>query len=491
MTYRDLDEFSDAVGRGMTAHGVARGDRVAIWLPNRPEWIGILLACAKRGVVVVPVNTWFRTRELDFVLQKSGSRMIFTQERFLGQDFGAMLTGSDRGALTVVCIEGRIDSAIDVAELLIEDADEVVQEVDPGAEFLMSFTSGTTSFPKGAMVSQAGLATNAWAFTRRLEVEAQTSIYCPVPFFHLAGLNFGVLSAFAVVGTVVANGRFTGPDAWQAIEEFGCTHTGGYEAIYHSLLDASPDGAVRTLRTVWWGGGPPALFERVERSFGATVMNAYGLTEASGNVTATPLDWSLQKRATSEGTGVNGATIEIVDPDGQLLGPDEVGEICVRSPTLMLGYYSDEEATARALRPDGRLWTGDSGFLDTGGSLHFRGRSKDMIKVGGENVAPSDLEAVLLEEFSEVVEAAVLGIPDERYGEVPIAFVRLRAELTIETMQTHLRGIIASFKIPRRLVVVDEFPRSSTGKIMKAELRRSLDDDQERPVSLAVGDHDG
>ncbi|GAA1862491.1 AMP-binding protein [Pseudonocardia ailaonensis] len=482
MTYTELAAASTTIARGLRALGVERGDRVAVWLPNSPQWIAILLGCARLEAVAVPINTWYRSRELGHVLARSGARVLFTQERFLRQDYGQMLSEVAEASTNplgrldhIVCLSGHIDRAMPFGELTALSGPLPADQPDPDAAFLMSFTSGTTSSPKGALLTQRGITTNAVAFAERLEVGPGAAVYCAVPFFHVAGLAFATLCAMSVGGTLVANGRFTGSAAWKAIAEHGCAHTGGFEAIYHALLDAQPPVPVRTLRSAWWGGGPPALFTRVEQALGARLMNLYGLTEASGNVTSTPLSWTAEQRAGSEGVGLNGASVRIVDNNHRSVPTGVTGEICVSSATIMLGYHDDPDATRQALLPVGHLMTGDLGHLDPDGNLHFSGRRKDMIKVGGENVSPQEIEAAL-GEFPEIIEVAVIGIPDTKYGEVPVAFARTIDGVTADEVLDRLRGTIASFKMPRRLTIVDEFPRSSTGKIQKTRLRSSPPD---------------
>lgn len=477
MTYRELDELSDRVVDVLRHLDVGVGDRVAIWLPNRPEWIAILLGCAKLGALAVPVNTWYKERELRFVLAKSEAKVVFTQQRFLGQNFAEMIgvatADPSIGHPHVISIDGEIPGASLLRDLIpaVPAGDGERIRIEPDAPFLMSFTSGTTSFPKGALLTQRGIASNSVAFAERFEVGEGTSLYCTVPFFHVAGLAFTTLCAFVHGGTLVASGRFTGPAAWEAIYEHGCTHTGGFEAIFHALMDAQPaDAALSPLTAAWWGGGPPAFFDRVETGLGLKLMNLYGLTEASGNVTSTPLNWTAKERAASQGIGLDGAEVTIVDGGGLSVGAGVIGEICVVSRGLMLGYFGDPEATARALPPDGSLRTGDLGYLDEAGNLHFVGRTKDMIKVGGENVSASEVEAAL-SEFPGVVEVAVVGVPHAKYGEVPVAYLRAKGALDPTEILSRLRESIASFKVPDRLVVVADFPRSSTGKIVKAQLR--------------------
>lgn len=483
LTYSELAAAIEHLARSLRANGLKKGDRVAVLLPNCPEWLSIALACARAELVLVPVNTWYKLRELEFVLTQSGARALITQSGFLAQNYAEMLStirdmtggAGETGIASIdllISMDDQLPGAISLSALDEQGRDlPALEEPSTDVPYVISYTSGTTSFPKGALLTQDGLATNARAFAVRLGVEEGASTYCAVPFFHVAGFSFAALAALSHRGTVVANARFTGAEAWSAIEQFACRHVGGFEAIFHTLIESRPDNAGASLKSAWWGGGPPAFFAEVEDSLGARLMNLYGLTEASGNVTSTPLEWNVADRCESEGIGLAGATVDIVDDAGHPLEARAVGEIRVHSETVMLGYHNDEDATAKAIDSKGRLLTGDLGMLDERGRLHYVGRSKDMIKVGGENVSPSEIEAVI-SEMVEVSEVAVVGMPDPRYGEVPVAFVRFLSEPVPQTeLIARLRTQIASFKMPHRVIEISEFPRTSTGKVLKTRLR--------------------
>lgn len=492
LTYSELDERASAVAHGLLQRGLDPGDHVGVWLPNGADWLVAVFGAARAGMVVVPINTWFKSSEFTYVLGHSDVRALFVRERFLGQDYAAMVAaaigpqaGAERGRVAseafpdlrlLVSTEGDVEGATPLAELtarVAQTASELGSSGSPRPESaaFMGYTSGTTAFPKGALVSHRGLVRDAAHFAARLEVGEGSRYFCPVPFFHIAGFGFVVLAALTRQATIVTTSRFNAERAWEEIVRHSCAHTGGFEVIFQDLLVHRPL-ADSPLTSAWWAGGPPALFREVEQTLGVRLMNAYGLTEASGNATATPLDWPLEDRISLNGVPHDGVHVQVVDPLTREPLPDgSVGEIRVSGWGTMLGYYKNAEATARALDEDGWLHTGDLGLIGDRGALVYLGRNRDMIKVGGENVAPSEIEAVMAS-LPAISEVAVIGVPDERYGEVPIAFARpgQGERMTEQEVISLLREQIASFKVPRRLIWVEDFPRTSTGKVRKTEL---------------------
>lgn len=500
-TFRQLRAASLQLAVELRNVGIKSGDHVAVWLTNGIEFVEAVYAAAYLGAVLVPINTWYQAPELEYVLRQSNSRALLAQRGLKSDEFVAILkqvlpqedwtsasfnsvSSPSFPALRAVRVSGGARSKN------VANTHEAAHHTVPSATYLedevpayILYTSGTTGSPKGAVLTDRATVKSAELFGSRLGIGPDDRYYCPVPFFHAGGLIFVILAAHLKRGRVVSNARFVAGEALEEALSNQCTLIGGFDITYSRLVDALGHRQPPPFRAGWWATGLPTLFNKVEARLGVTLMNLYGLTEATGNVTSTPLSWTVERRANSQGIPLPGRKVLILQEDGSEAPPNTVGEICVEGWGIMQGYYDKPNDTARSIDPSGRLRTDDAGYLDRDGDLHFRdgdlhfvGRIRDALKVGGENVSPAEIEEVLLQ-YPGVAEVAVVGVPDNEYGEVPVAAVRRGAQdFASADLARFARERLARFKIPRHLVFVDDFPRSSTGKIQKSlvaeEMRR-------------------
>jgi fatty-acyl-CoA synthase len=479
ITFADLRSRASALAAGLMARGIRPGDHVACWFPNSIEFAECFYAAAYLRVVLVPLNTWYGPRDFDYALRQSDSRALLAVHSFNDRSYAdrvrAALDENDYPGLDLVVIAGGpMEGALDYEDVVADGAGAAGDLPMPAPEdaALMLYTSGTTAFPKGVMNHHDPLTGNAILLGDRMGIPYGSRYYCPAPFFHAGGAVFCLLAGHAYVSTVVANGRFTPEAAVDQMRAHRCNVVGGFDTMYVRMLDVFTPQDAGHLQVGWWATGPAALFRRVEQRLGLRLVNLYGLTEASGNVTSTPPDWPLERRSACHGVPLPGRTVSIVDAEsGRELGRNEIGEIRVAGWGIMSGYYERPEETGRAIDAEGRLCTGDSGYVDDAGDLRFVGRGRDKLKVGGENVAPAEIESTLYE-HPAVEEVAVVGAADDAYGEVPVAFVKLvpGKEVGEDELRAFSKGQIASFKVPRAVVFVEDFPRSSTGKIRKDDL---------------------
>ncbi len=495
-TWADLLRAARRRAGAMLALGLARGDRVAILMPNSEEWVATFLAAAAIGAVTVPVNTRFRAAEIADALGRARCRAVFAADRFRSQDFAGMLHEAepalDRalpGASlpdlrrAVVLGEDVPAGATPHAEFLAlsvpdEALDAAIAAVSPEDPLLIQFTSGTTARPKGAVLTHHSMLRNAACAAARLGVVPEDRYLNCRPFFHVAGSTLTLLVCLSSGACLVTPPAFSAPDAARLLAEEGCTLTSGNDTIFQMLMsEPTLDRARLRLRGGWAAAGPVTMRRIMAELGAAAVCNAYGLSEASPNVglsdaaADTPED-----RAEGWLRTHAGLEVRIADPDtGEPRPPGEPGEIRVRGWSLMRGYDADPENTAKAITPDGWLRTGDLGVTDARGRFRMVGRLKDVFRVGGENVAPAEVEEAL-QGHPDVAVAQVVGVPDARLGEVPAAFVQPRAGASPDpaAVLEWLRPRVAGFRLPRHLWVVEGFEAvgmTSSGKVQKTRLR--------------------
>lgn len=482
LTYADLAARVREAARAFIAAGIRHGDRIGIWAPNSHRWIVTALGALAAGAVVVPVNTRYKGEEARWMLGRAQVRLLFTEDGFLGNGYLAMLGDGLCPAVTYDA-EPRpgatpwedflaAGSAVTDAEA---DARAAAVRPDDVADIL--FTSGTTGRSKGAMCThQQDVRTNrAWADRTGLRHGDRYLIVNPL--FHSFGYKAGVIASLIRAATMVLQPVFEPRETMRIIEAERITVLPGAPTIYIELLD-HPERAKRdlsSLRLAVTGASvvPVALVRRMRAELFPEVVTAYGLTESCGTVTACSVDDDDETVATTSGRPIEGVEVRVAGPYGAPLPPGEDGEILVRGHNVMLGYLADEAATAEVIR-DGWLVTGDRGKLDERGNLTITGRSKDMYVTGGFNVYPAEIEQVLAA-HEAVAEAAVVGVPDRRLGEVGRAYVVLRPgqDVTPDKLIAHCRERLANFKVPREVVLLDALPRNATGKVDKRALTPS------------------
>jgi acyl-CoA synthetase (AMP-forming)/AMP-acid ligase II len=470
------------------ASGIGPGDRVAIWSANGAEWVVALFGVLSAGAVLVPVNTRFKGSEAADILARSGARLLVTMTDFLGTDYVAMLEGTGLAipALeTIVVTQGNAAAPAVawtdfVGRATPQAHDEVRRRLDslgPEDPSDILFTSGTTGAPKGVVMTHGRTLTVAidWVTMTGL---AAGDVYLQVnPYFHMFGLKAGILASVAAGATMLPEPVFDVDRVLARVEAEQVTFLPGAPTIYQAILD-HPDRArydLSSLRVAVTGAAdiPVELIRRVaaELPF-STIITGYGLTEA-GTATATRPEDDPETVATTVGRPRPGFELRIVDADGQDATAGASGEIVLRGGSVMSHYLDDAVATAQALSADGWLKTGDLGTVDEAGCLHIVGRAKDMFIVGGFNAYPAEIENTLLR-HGDITQAAVIGIPDVRMGEVGMAYVVLRpgAATTEADVIAWARDQMANFKVPRAVRVVDALPVNATGKVMKDVLRQ-------------------
>jgi fatty-acyl-CoA synthase len=451
-SYGDLLEQAKAAAGGMQALGLKHGDRVGILMGNDEKWLALFYGAALIGAVTVPVNTRFKAAEIDFCLQQAQCKALFYVERFLNIDFGAMVrqTGFSR--------------AYDVSAELPRGAFTPVA-VKPKDLLLIQFTSGTTAYPKGAMLTHDSMLRDAWAAGTRIGIRAEDRYFNCRPFFHVAGSTLSALMALVYGATLVTLPTFEAGAALELMERERCTLTSGNDTIFQMLMGhADFAGRKLALRGGWAAAGPQTMRRIIDVLGAKAICAAYGLSEASPNVVMS--DWSDAEELRVAGLARPHEGVEVRIADR---------EIQVRGWNVMKRYYNDPEATAKAFTEDGWLRTGDLGELTADGRLRMIGRLKDVFRVGGENVAPAEVEEALLA-HPAVETAQVVGVPDERLGEVPAAYVTLKAHSSTkeEELIQWCRSRCANFRVPRYLRIVDDFEAigmTASGKVQKARLR--------------------
>jgi len=485
----DLRRRVDALAKGLIASGIEPGDRVAIWAPNCWEWVVALLGLQSAGAVLVPLNTRYKGLEAADILRRSRARMLFTVEGFLGNDYVSMLDAAGRpeSLERIVLLRdtgSRPNGASFLDELLAEgtiidddELDERVAGIGGSDVSDMLFTSGTTGAPKGVVQTHAATLRAFLDWSTLVGLSSDDRYLIINPFFHSFGYKAGILACLMTGATMVPLPVFDVDAAVDAIESERISMIPGPPTLYQTLLHHPRFDRTRvdTLRLAVTGAAvvPVELVVAMQAELGfETVLTAYGLTEASGVVTVCRSDDSPETIAATSGRAIPGVEVIVVDDDGDRLGVGEPGEVLVRGYNVMREYFEDPAQTAEAIDADGWLHTGDVGTLDADGYLKITDRTKDMFIVGGFNAYPAEIESLLLA-HPGIAQVAVVGVPDERQGEVGVAFAVpvLGAVLDPTEVIGWAREHMANYKVPRRVEVVDALPLNASGKVLKFELR--------------------
>ena len=494
-TFAEVDAQVDALAKGLMSLGIDPGDKVALWMVNRPEWIDAMFAVMKIGAVLVPVNTRFRTEDMAYVLAQSDAAAVLLADRSGPVDYLGMMRevspalGARPDARfpclrhVVVHSASAPDDAVAWDALLDRGASvsperlrERAARVDPDDIAFMFYTSGTTGFPKGAL-HRHRMVRNAWDHGDRMGITPADAILMYLPLFHAFGFIEGPLMSMVRGARQVLTETFVGDECLDLIAGERATIIHGFDTHFKELLDAQDRRPrdVASVRTGICGTGMSSsipIARRARRTFG-NLMTGFGMSEVGIGVTFSFLDSTEEQCVEANGYPGSGYEVRVVDPDTGKDQPVSVpGEILVRGYIVTPGYYERPEETARAIDADGWFHTGDMGLMRPDGHMRFLGRYKDMLKIGGENVDPMEVEAFLTT-HPAVQAASVVGLPDERLSEVAVAFVQLAAGATLseEEVIAHCRGRVASFKIPRHVCFVEEFPMTSSGKVQKVKLR--------------------
>ncbi|XVQ11304.1 AMP-binding protein [Spirillospora sp. CA-255316] len=484
-TYEQLAAEVDSIALGLLELGVAKGDRVGIWAPNCAEWVFVQYATARIGAILVNINPAYRVHELEFVLNQAGVRTLVAAPAFKTSDYAAMIeeVRPRCEALRDVVLIGRESwQALHDAGWVgdparLAEAGAGLSADDP---INIQYTSGTTGFPKGATLSHHNILNNGFFVGELCGYDAEDRICVPVPFYHCFGMVMGNLAATSHGACVVIPAPSFDPAATlAAVAAERCTSLYGVPTMFIAELndDSFGDHDLSSLRTGIMAGSPcpvEVMKQVIERMGMAEVAICYGMTETSPVSTQTRADDSLDRRVSTVGTVHPHLEIKVVDPEtGATVPRGTPGELCTRGYSVMLGYWEEPERTAEAIDAARWMHTGDLAVMDAEGYVNITGRIKDMVIRGGENVYPREVEEFLYT-HPDIVDAQVIGVPDAKYGEELMAWVRLRpgAEpLTAPVLREFCSGRLAHYKIPRYVHLVDEFPMTVTGKVRKVQMR--------------------
>jgi len=500
-TWRQFADQVDRLATGLLAHGIARGDRVGIWSPNRAEWLVTQFATARIGAILVNINPAYRQAELEYALNKAGVKMLITAANFKSSDYLRMLLalapelaqcapGQLRAArlkhLRFVVRMGteRTDGMLSYNDLLKiasqADLDAISRQLDAHDPINIQFTSGTTGNPKGATLTHHNVVNNGRFVAMAMKLGASDRLCIPVPLYHCFGMVLSVLACVSVGACMIFPGEAFDPLAtMRAVSEERCTALHGVPTMFIAQLDHPDFGKFdfSTLRTGIMAGAPCPIevMKRVVTDMHmAEVTIAYGMTETSPVSFQSATDDPLDKRVATVGRVQPHLECKIVDATGEIVSRGETGELCTRGYSVMLGYWDDDARTREAIR-DGWMHTGDLATLDNEGYCNIVGRVKDMLIRGGENIYPCEIEEFLFR-HPKVQAVQVFGVPDAKYGEEVCAWIVLKPgqHATEGEIRDFCRDQIAHYKVPRYIRFVEEMPMTVTGKVQKFVMRDTM-----------------
>ncbi|MFO7839877.1 MAG: AMP-binding protein [Desulfosalsimonadaceae bacterium] len=508
-TFREFRQTCNQVAKGLMALGVQKGDHISMWANNVPEWIYTQFGSSKMGAVMVTVNTNFRAFELEYLLHQSDSNTLILVNGVREKDeflniFRQVCPEIDK------CEPGKLQcekaphlknvvhlgeeniagmySWNDMLEMGKNISEEELEKrsasLDPGDVIMMQYTSGTTGYPKGVMLTHKNLVKNGEGMADTMGLTPEDSLCIPVPLFHCFGCVIGTMCCTVNGATMAPVTGFKADKVLEAVDTLKCTALHGVPTMFIAELEEMEKKTYDTsnLRTGVMAGStcPIEVMKGVIQKMGAEEFTiVYGQTEASPGITQTRRDDSLEIKTETVGRALPGVEVKIADPaTGEALPPGEVGELCSRGYHIMKGYYKMPEKTAEAIDADGWLHTGDLASMDEQGNCTIQGRLKDMIIRGGENIYPREIEEFLYT-HPRIKDAQVVGVPSQKYGEEVAAFIQAKdgASISEEEVRQFCEDNIAYYKIPRFIYFVDEFPTTASGKIQKYKLREQAEED--------------
>ncbi|WP_462406759.1 AMP-binding protein [Gracilibacillus sp. Marseille-QA3620] len=502
LTYKEFDEQTNEAAKAFMALGIEKGDHLAVWTTNQPEWLTTQFATGKMGAVLVTVNTSYRASELEYLLRQSESGTFILQESFRDHSYIETLyeiipelKDSQPGELQsekfphlrrvivlgdksypgtytwseVMQMAGKISHGKLQKRKKSLHRDDVIN---------MQYTSGTTGFPKGVMLTHYNIVNNAINIAEGMKLTQRDRMCIPVPFFHCFGCVLGTLTAVSAGAAMVPLLEFNPRKVLQTVQDEKCTALHGVPTMFIAEMNLEDFESynLSSLRTGIMAGStcPIEVMKGVVERMGASELTiVFGQTESSPGITQTRTDDPLDLRVTSIGRPMPNIEVKIVEPGTEKEVPKlEHGELITRGYHVMKGYYNDPHATKAAISPDGWLHTGDLAVMDDNGYCSITGRLKDMIIRGGENIYPREIEEFLYQ-HPQIMDVQVIGVPDEKYGEELMAWIIPREghNLTAEVVRAYCEGKISRFKIPRYIEFIDEYPMTASGKIQKYKLR--------------------
>ncbi|MCY7955377.1 AMP-binding protein [Bacillus licheniformis] len=501
-TYREFDQLCRKVAKGLMALGIDKGEHVAIWASNTPEWLTAQFASAKAGAVLVTANTNYQLSELEYVLKQSDATTLILMESYRGTSYIDILCKlipelkeGEPGRLAserlpflknIILLGDQRHPGMYLWDDLLKLSGSVSEKaLDRRMERLkehdvinMQYTSGTTGFPKGVMLTHSNLANNAANIAECMNLSKKDRMCIPVPFFHCFGCVLGTLACVTAGATMVPVQEFSPKEVLSAVETEKCTALHGVPTMFIAELN-DPDFAsydLSSLRTGIMAGSncPIEVMKKVIDNMGMSEITiAYGQTEASPVITQTRVNDSLKRRVETVGRALPNVEVKITEPGtNREVERGVQGELCTRGYHVMKGYYKNPEATAAVIDEDGFLHTGDLAVMDEEGYCQITGRLKDMIIRGGENIYPREIEEFLYK-HPDILDVQIVGVPDETFGEEVSAWIKLKsgASMTADELKEYCKGKIARYKIPRYIAFVEEFPMTASGKVQKFKLR--------------------
>ena len=489
--FADLPELVDRAATALMALGVAQGDRVALWAPNHPNWVLVALGIQRVGACLVPINTRYRGDEAAYILERSGARLLVTIEGFLDTDYLDLLARAESQPQLdhVVLLDGLDERAVSWQRFVALGAEVAPAELAARRRQVRAhdlcdllFTSGTTGAPKGVPSTHAQTLRVFRDWAEVVGLRAGDRYLVAMPFFHSFGYKAGWLACLMTGATVLPEPVFDPERLLRRVGRDRVSVLPGPPALYQTILARQDLDAYdrSSLRLAVTGAAviPVTLIEQMRHRLGfETVITGYGLTETTGVVTMCRHDDDPETIATTSGRSIPDVEVKIIRSDGLQANAGEAGEVLVRGYNVMSGYWRDDVATAEAIESDGFLHTGDIGMLDARGYLQITDRKKDMVIVGGFNVYPAEVEQVLLA-HPAVAQAAVVGVPDQRLGEVCVAYLVAKqgAVAEEEGLMSLCRERLANFKVPRAVRWVDSLPMNASGKVLKYKLKERAHD---------------
>ncbi|MBB6451348.1 fatty-acyl-CoA synthase [Geomicrobium halophilum] len=513
LSYRAFNDLCRQAARGMMAYGIEKGDHVAVWTANKPEWLVSQFATGKAGAVLVTVNTSYQQEELAYLLSQSESSTLILQPQFKTTSYIEILYNlipelrtADPGHLQsdrfphlkrVIIVGSEEDypgvfsweSLLEAGDTVTNQAlDERMESLDHDDVINMQYTSGTTGFPKGVMLTHSNIVNNGLNIAECMELTSEDRLCIPVPFFHCFGCVLGTLACVNKGTTMVIVEEFDPKLVMEAVHQERCTGLHGVPTMFIAELN-HPDFDqynFSSLRTGIMAGSncPVEVMKAVMEKMGANeVTIAYGQTESSPVITQTRTHDTLERKTETVGRALPHVEAKIVDPNtGKEVPAGTQGELCTRGYHVMKGYYNDPAATEEVLTDDGWLHTGDLAVMDEYGYCAITGRIKDMIIRGGENIFPREIEEFLYR-HPAILDVQVVGVPEPKYGEEIGAYVRVKEdqETTAEEIKEFCRGSISHQKIPRYITFVDSYPMTASGKVQKYKLREQAKEIFSRP----------
>ncbi len=503
-TFKQFDERVNQLAKGLLAIGIGKGDHVGIWATNVPDWQTFMFAVAKIGAILVTVNTSYRSFELEYLLRQADLKVLVLIDGFRDHDYLQTtyklipeLRDCQRGELqskkfpklkTVIFIgQEKHRGMYNTRELMLlgdqyddTELNAIQASLDPHEVINMQYTSGTTGFPKGVMLSHYNILNNGYYIGERQKFTEADRLCLAVPLFHCFGCVLGVMAALTHGTTLVPLEVFDPLLALAAVQKERCTAIHGVPTMFIAELDHPMFEMfdLRSLRTGIMAGSPcpkKTMQQVIEKMYCRDITIVYGLTEASPGITQTRTDDSIDQRVGTVGSALPEIEVKIIDSEtGATLPPNHCGELCCRGYNVMKGYYKMPEQTAETIDSEGWLHSGDQAEMDSDGYYRITGRIKDMIIRGGENIYPREIEEFLYT-MDGVLDVQVVGIPDERYGEVVAAFIIRKegTDLTEEDIIDFTRNRIAPYKKPKHVFFIEAFPLTASGKIQKYKLREN------------------